>query len=141
MGLIGVALLVILAGCRQLTPAPEVAPVAVSPAALSPSVGEPDVLTHGAYVYGQYCAACHGPNGFGRTEHFPNLRRNPFVEAAHESVIDIVLHGRNLMIPYRDYLTDEDAAAVVSFIRMAWNDAEELTSPEMVHEIRWNLDQ
>lgn len=93
-------------------------------------------VEHGAYIFAQYCAACHGPNGIGRTTYFPTLRANPFVAAAPESALRIVLHGRGLMPPFRDQLSNEEIAAVITFVRTAWNDEEDLISPEVVQSLR-----
>jgi mono/diheme cytochrome c family protein len=97
-----------------------------------------DFVARGGYLYEQYCAACHGPNGIGRTAYFPSLRANPFVAAAPESALRIVLHGRGLMPPFRHQLSDEDIAAVITFVRTAWNNEEDLISPEVVQTLRWN---
>ncbi|MDQ4076448.1 MAG: cytochrome c [Chloroflexota bacterium] len=106
--------------------------------ALTPTRGDELGATamRGVLHYANYCAACHGPNGIARSERFPTLRGNPFVTADPEGVIHVVLHGRGAMPPFRDRLTDEQIAEVVSFIRTAWSNEADPVSPEQVVPVR-----
>jgi mono/diheme cytochrome c family protein len=94
-------------------------------------------LAAGAYVYSQRCAACHGPNGFGRREYFPDLQGNPILTVEDpDGIIGTVLHGRNLMPPFRDLLSDAEIAAAISFLRNSWGDGAGLVMPDDVAEVR-----
>jgi mono/diheme cytochrome c family protein len=94
-------------------------------------------LAAGAHVYTQRCAACHGPDGVGRREFFPNLRDNPILTVEDpDGIIALTLHGRNLMPPFRSRLSDEEIAAAISFLRNAWGHEADLVMPEDVTRVR-----
>lgn len=92
---------------------------------------EADALfAKGRQVYNTYCSACHQPNGRGVPNQFPPLAGSDWVlTEGPNRIIRIVLHGlqgpitvngveyNNVMLPWRDQLSDEDIAAVVTFIR------------------------
>jgi mono/diheme cytochrome c family protein len=94
-------------------------------------------LASGAHVYGQRCAACHGSNGVGRREFFPNLRDNPALTVEDpDGIIAVTLHGRNLMPPFRSRLSDDEIAAAISFLRNAWGHEADLVMPDDVTRVR-----
>lgn len=92
---------------------------------------EADALfARGRQVYNTYCSACHQPNGRGVPNQFPPLAGSDWVlTEGPNRIIRIVLHGlqgpitvngvgyNNVMLPWRDQLSDEDIAAVVTFVR------------------------
>ncbi len=94
------------------------------------------VLERGASVYGEQCAQCHGDQGQGAFPAYPALAGNPSVTSpVAANAIKAVLHGGYPpataanprpygMAPYVGRLSDQDIAAVLSYIRAAWgNDA------------------
>jgi mono/diheme cytochrome c family protein len=102
-------------------------------------VGEPDTSTlparvaeRGAKVYGDRCAQCHGDKGEGVPGAYPALAGNRAVNLPVTSnLVQVVLGGgfppatsgnaRPFgMPPYATALSDEDVAAVISYIRMSW---------------------
>jgi mono/diheme cytochrome c family protein len=102
----------------------------------------------GEVVYGRMCAVCHGFDGEGRPPAFPPLARSEWVTDDDERLIGIVLDGlsgeimvrgeryNGLMIGFRKQLSDEEIAAVLSYIRSSWgNDAPPIT-PEEVQKVR-----
>jgi mono/diheme cytochrome c family protein len=95
------------------------------------------------------CLACHQANGQGITGQFPPLAGSEWVLAPEPGrLIRIVLNGAqgaiqvkgmafaNVMFPLRDRLTDEELAAVLTYIRRAWgNSAPEVTA-KRVEDVR-----
>ncbi|TQS71750.1 cytochrome c [Rhodobacteraceae bacterium] len=90
----------------------------------------------GARLYMDNCAACHFVNGQGADEVFPALDGNGTVTAdATTGLIDTILHGASMpstqmrpmtlaMPGFGDRLSDDEVAALASFVRSAWgNDA------------------
>jgi mono/diheme cytochrome c family protein len=88
------------------------------------------LLVEGRKVYGIYCVACHQPNGRGVPNQFPPLAESDWVNVDGTArLIRIVLHGlsgpitvngaeyNNVMLPWRDQLSDDDIAAVLTFVR------------------------
>jgi mono/diheme cytochrome c family protein len=103
-------------------------------AATSPiSAKERDQLVNlGGKVYAQQCATCHGANGEGRLPDFPPLANNQSIQMASAvNPIRMVLNGgyppgtaKNPtpfgMPPFAQLLSDQEVAAVVTYIRTAW---------------------
>jgi cytochrome c553 len=102
-------------------------------------VGEPDltrlpasVAERGAKIYGDRCAQCHGDKGEGMAGAYPALAGNRAVNLpVTANLVQVVLGGgfppatagnpRPFgMPPFANVLSDEDAAAVISYIRMSW---------------------
>jgi mono/diheme cytochrome c family protein len=101
-------------------------------------------------VYVNYCAPCHQLNGLGVPGLFPPLAGSEWVnEQNPDRLIRIVLDGasgpisvkgavyNNLMIPWRDTLTnDNDVAAVLTYIRSQWGNRASPVTPERVQAVR-----
>ena len=107
---------------------------------LSAALGQEDLFQKGQVVFTENCMDCHRANGRGLPGTFPALDGDPFVRGAPEPVIATVLQGRkgNLgqMPAWKDKLTDEQIAAVVTYLRQAWSNKAAGVTPAMVAEIR-----
>ena len=89
-------------------------------------------MARGAKVYEQHCAACHGDQGQGEPGAFPALAANRAVTLADPTnLVRVVLQGGYLpatagnprphgMPPFQQVLSDEDIAAVTTFVRNQW---------------------
>jgi mono/diheme cytochrome c family protein len=119
------------------------------PAAAAPEA----VLKLGGKLYEQHCADCHGKDGRGAvTENggedglpaYPPLAGNRTLQLAEPvNAIRIVLNGGFApatagnprpygMPPYSPLLSDDEVAAVVSYVRASWgNGAPMVTAPEV----------
>ena len=95
-------------------------------------------------VYLNNCNACHRSNGTGADGVFPSLAGNSVVNAKDPtSLIRIVLAGSAMpstdkapsalaMPGFGWRLTDDDVAALLSFVRSSWgNQAETVTSAQV----------
>ncbi len=106
---------------------PQQAPVATSGA--KPAAA---TLERGAKVYEQHCAQCHGDQGEGKPGAFPALAGNRAVMLQDPTnLVRVVLQGGYLpatagnprphgMPPFQQTLSDEDVAAVTTFVRNSW---------------------
>ncbi|MFN7141031.1 MAG: c-type cytochrome, partial [Limisphaerales bacterium] len=103
----------------------------------------------GRRVYMASCAPCHQANGMGMAGQFPPLAGSEWVLTpgpgrAIRIVLDGVagpmevrgVHYNNAMVPWRDNLSDEEIAAVVTFIRNEWGNQASKVTPEQVAELR-----
>lgn len=99
-------------------------------------------VERGKLVFEQTCLACHQADGSGVPHLAPPLIKGTFVGGDKEKVIGIVLHGlENVEIkgeyyanpmPSFDYLSDQEIADVLSFVRTGFsNNASEITSGEV----------
>ena len=92
----------------------------------------PGTMESGRKLYATWCAMCHGDEGKGFPPAYPPLANNPSIEMTSPvNPIRMVLNGgyapatrRNArpygMPPFAHLLNDEEVAAVVTYIRVAW---------------------
>lgn len=106
-------------------PGPELEEMTEAEAAEPGQITQPadhELLTQGQRLFRDHCAACHRQNGEGQGQLYPALNNNPFVtNQSPLPAISTVLHGRGLMPSFRNAFSDRQVAAVVSYIRNAWN--------------------
>lgn len=96
-----------------------------------------ELMEKGKSVYSANCASCHLPEGQGVDGLFPALAGSPVATGPAEEHISIVLHGKNLMPPFKDQLNDADIAAVITYERNAWgNDVGDMVQPSDVKAAR-----
>jgi len=111
--------------------------------------GIDESLTEGKQVYDMYCMVCHMSNGKGAPGMNPPLIDTEYVLGDKERLIKIVLNGlsepieikgefyQNVMAPHA-FLSDQQIADVLTFVRKSWgNDASPVTASE-VAEVRAN---
>jgi mono/diheme cytochrome c family protein/glucose/arabinose dehydrogenase len=89
--------------------------------------------------YATHCAGCHQPNGMGLPGMATPLVGSQWVLGRPDRLIRIVLHGmdgRMLMPPMGAALSDEQLAAVLTYIRRSWGHQAGPVSPADAREIR-----
>ncbi len=75
----------------------------------------------GEALYNTTCIACHQPGGVGVDGYYPMMAGNPFVTLENPGpAIQTVLQGRGGMPPFRSLYSDEEVAAVLTYVRQAW---------------------
>ncbi|MDH4415782.1 MAG: c-type cytochrome [Acidovorax sp.] len=89
-------------------------------------------MARGGKVYEQHCAQCHGDQGQGESGAFPALTGNRAITLADPTnLVRVVLQGGYLpatagnpyphgMPPFQQFLSDEEVAAVTTFVRNSW---------------------
>jgi len=102
----------------------------------------------GAQLYGEMCAACHGPAGGGIVGLAPRLAENPVVAApSPDDVLRMVLGGQAAhhqmgpMPAFGRMLTDAQVAALASFVRGRWGNAAAPVTAGMVAAYRAGMPQ
>ena len=117
-----------------------------------PQVGGEIWPTRGKFLYEQNCATCHNPDGMGKPGQAPPFAGSEWVLA--ESVNRLVripqvgLNGpvevkgqpwnlsmANMGSPY----SDDDLAAVLSYIRNSWGNKASVVTAEQVKKVRAEL--
>ena len=104
-------------------------------------------IEKGKGVYMQTCFVCHQPEGQGVAGQIPPLAKSDFLIANRENSIRGVLAGRagevivngkkyNAVMAPLQYLTDEQVANVITYVRNSWGNQGDAVSPQEVKKIR-----
>ena len=115
------------------------------PRALTPE--ETARLERGRQLYASDCAACHQSDGLGQRGRAPPLVSTPWVSGRAETISRIVLHGVKgplkvhddewkMEMPSLGHLDDEQAAAILTYVRRAWGNGADPVAPATVAEVR-----
>jgi mono/diheme cytochrome c family protein/glucose/arabinose dehydrogenase len=113
--------------------------VAAAPvAALSPE--EQQRFDAGKDVYKNVCQACHQPDGRGQEKLAASLIGSPLALGPAEIPTRILLHGKEgpigLMPPVGQVFSDEQIAAVLTYIRREWGQSGAPVDAATVHRVR-----
>lgn len=107
-----------------------------------------DEAVDGAVVYAGICQACHQSTGKGLNGVFPPLARSEWVLGPAERPVSLVLRGlagnievagaeyNGVMPAFGEQLSDEEIAAVVTYIRSSWGNEAEPVDAELVKTLR-----
>ncbi len=121
------------------------------PAAEISTVPPPEsslLVRFGEDVYDKHCASCHMKDGSGMPPDYPPLAGNPSIQMASAvNPIRMVLNGGFPpgtegnpepygMPPFAQTLSDDEVAAVVTYIRSAWGNRGTPISARQANELR-----
>lgn len=121
VALVAVAVSVpLLVGAQNATPG-------ASPAA------QPVQITRGEEIFNRVCIACHQPDGKGIEGIYLPLAGNPAVTLEDPTyLITVILNGRGGMPRFDSTYSDEDIAAIATYVRQEWdNDAPAVTAEQV----------
>lgn len=102
----------------------------------------------GAAVFASLCVACHQANGQGLPGVFPPLSGSEWVTGKDSTVAAIVLHGvtgrlsvkgstyNGAMPAFGAQLSDEQMAAILTYVRSQWGNQAAAVSAETVAQTR-----
>jgi len=108
----------------------------------------PSVMELGRKIYAKQCSMCHGDEGKGHPPQFPPLANNQSITMSSPvNSIRMVLNGgyapgtkRNPkphgMPPFSHILNDDEVAAVVTYIRVAWENSGTPVTTANVNDLR-----
>lgn len=106
-----------------------------------------DPIAYGERVYALRCQTCHQPDGTGISGAFPPLTPNRWVAGDRGRLIRLVLHGlqgeievqgttyRGVM-PGFSYLSDDEVAAVLTYVRQSFGNDTTHVVPRQVAAVR-----
>jgi mono/diheme cytochrome c family protein len=106
------------------------------------------LMNFGQTVYATHCASCHAADGRGMPPDYPPLARNPSIQMQSAvNPIRMVLNGGFPpgtegnpmpygMPPFAQTLSDDEVAAVVTYIRAAWGNRGSPVSSRQANELR-----
>jgi glucose/arabinose dehydrogenase len=101
----------------------------------------------GMKLYNTYCRACHQSDGNGDDNHFPPLAGSEWVEGDKQRLIKIILEGLdapirvkgklyNGLMPKNNFLTDEQVAEVLTYVRQNFGNNAGAVKAEEVKKVR-----
>jgi len=108
----------------------------------------PKVMETGRRVYEKQCQMCHGEEGKGHPPSYPPLAGNQSITMSSPvNSIRMVLNGGyspgtmknprpHGMPPFSHILNDEEVAAVVTYIRVAWENSGTPVATQQVNDLR-----
>jgi mono/diheme cytochrome c family protein/glucose/arabinose dehydrogenase len=107
------------------------------------SEAQRELFNKGKSIYNT-CMACHGAQGEGVDGVGPNLDGSEWVQGDPQALARIVLQGfasgqnKNIagVMPAHNYLSDDQVASVLTFIRQSWGNAATPVEPEDITRIR-----
>jgi mono/diheme cytochrome c family protein len=106
------------------------------------------LLSFGETIYQTHCASCHAQDGRGTPPEYPPLAGNPSIQMQSAvNPIRMVLNGGFPpgtagnpepygMPPFAQTLSDDEVAAVVTYIRGAWGNQGSAVSASQANELR-----
>jgi mono/diheme cytochrome c family protein len=118
------------------------------PAAPLPSAESSLLLSLGKPIYDRECASCHGAVGLGMPPHYPPLAGNQSIQMVSAvNAIRMVLNGGYPpgtkgnpmpygMPPFAHRMSDDEVAAVVTYIRTSWGNRGGPVSARQANELR-----
>jgi mono/diheme cytochrome c family protein len=113
-----------------------------------PSAESSLLLSLGKQIYDRDCATCHGATGLGMPPHYPPLAGNQSIQMSSAvNAIRMVLNGGYPpgtagnpmpygMPPFAQRLSDDEVAAVVTYIRTSWGNRGAPVSARQANELR-----
>lgn len=101
----------------------------------------------GQEIYLKYCMACHQASGSGVQGMYPTLQKTDWVHGDKARLISLLLNGQQGEItvngqvfrgvmPTHQFLTDEQIADVLTYVRSNFGNAADAVLPEEVAGIR-----
>jgi len=107
---------------------------------------DPQVLGMGRTQYNLHCGTCHLPTGLGDPEMAPRLAHGSLVVRAEDpaSLINVILYSPEMaeldtpshwlkpMDEFQYLLTDDEVAALASFVRASWDNGAGAVSAQQV---------
>lgn len=91
----------------------------------------------GQQLYQSFCASCHKDDGSGVEGTFPALNRSDLVNGDDSELIRIMLEGQagsgqGISMPSFSFLTDEEIASVLTYVRGAWDNRASPVTTEQI---------
>jgi len=79
-------------------------------------------IRKGNEIYHERCAMCHGMDGNPILPMTPNFAKRERMEKSDEELLGTIQHGKDLMPPWKEMLSEEERKDVLSYIRVIVGD-------------------
>ncbi|MFD1628322.1 PQQ-dependent sugar dehydrogenase [Pseudopedobacter beijingensis] len=103
--------------------------------------GTKEAVKTGTALYNAYCVSCHKGDGAGLGQVFPALKNSTKVNGDKAGLINLFLNGsvkpgKTEQMPAFNFLSDEDAASILSYIRKSWGNHSLAITPADIKKYR-----
>jgi mono/diheme cytochrome c family protein len=106
----------------------------------TPAAPDAAVLAKGEKIVSSVCLACHQAGGKGIEGVYPALAGNALVNLEDPKVmVATILEGRGGMPRFAGSYSDEEIAAIATYVRSAWGNTGGQVTPEFVAQVRAEL--
>ncbi len=113
----------------------------------SQSLKESATNSPGGIAYFKYCLACHQIDGSGVSRTYPPLKESEVVNGDKERLVRILLNGLsgeivikgktfNGVMPAQSFLSDQEIADILTYVRSNFGNSADTLTKEEVSEIR-----
>ncbi len=117
------------------TPDVQVPSVTPEPTLNIPNTGE-GLADVGEDIFREACAACHQSQGQGAAGIYPPLNGSGFVNSEDPNpLVSVIITGRGGMPTFHNMLSPGEVAAVVTYIRGAWENDSDPVTVEQVRQV------
>ncbi len=117
-----------------------------TPDAVNDNLNKGEIGT-GSDIYFSYCSSCHQMNGEGDGNRFPPLTQSDWVNGDKNKLIGVLLNGLegpinirgkayNNTMPSHSFLSDEDIAHVLTYVRKTFNNNNDSVTVAQVKDVR-----
>ena len=107
-------------------------------------------VERGRALYGEYCLSCHQADGTGVPGLYPPVTPNEWISGEKDPLIRLMIEGLSGPIevngePYsfemaaHDYLSDQEIADILTFLRSSFGNSSGPVTPEDVSIVRKSL--
>lgn len=104
-------------------------------------------IERGKEVYTNNCVSCHNEDGKATEGLYPPLAKSDYLQKSADTLINIVLSGQtgevvvngekyNADMLAQDYLTDDQVADVLNYVRNSWGNKMPRIIPAQVKTLR-----
>lgn len=104
-------------------------------------------ISPGRVVYDKYCLTCHQADGSGVPGMYPPLKKAEKITGPADELLRVILFGLEgpigeegityaQVMPAQDFISDDDLAVLVNYLKETWGDGGSAITPEDVKRIR-----
>ncbi|MHB8283793.1 MAG: c-type cytochrome [Caulobacteraceae bacterium] len=90
----------------------------------------------GAKLFAQNCSACHQLTGKGIPGAFPALAGDVLVQGPAIGPAKVVINGRGGMPTFKAELSNQQIAAILTYVRSSWGNHAPAVTPAIVSQAR-----
>lgn len=96
----------------------------------------PAAATGSEKLFLENCAVCHQKDGQGIPQVYPSLVKSEVVRASAADMALVLLIGRGEMPGFKGYLSSEDMASIINYVRSTFANIEDEITAERIDALQ-----